>query len=61
MEQIFHIARDRNLAVAERTDAAAILSALAVESPIPIAALVVVAEILARLYRQAPGEGELNQ
>lgn len=56
MEQIFRIALDRDLPVADETDPAALLAALAVESPIPVAALVVVSEILACLYRQKPGE-----
>ncbi len=56
MEQIFRIALDRDLPVAEKSNPAALLATLAAESPIPITALVVVAEVLARLYRQRPGD-----
>lgn len=50
-EQILRIAFDRGIRVREDQELAEILSALDVESPIPLPALAAVAEILAYLYR----------
>lgn len=49
--QIVAIARDHGVAVRQDRDLAALLSALEVDCPIPVAAFAAVAEILAHLYR----------
>ncbi len=50
-EQILRIAFDRGIKVREDRDLAEILAAIEIDSPIPLAALAAVAEILSYLYR----------
>ena len=49
--QIVAIARERRVAVRRDPDLAALLGALQIDCPIPVAAFAAVAEILAHLYR----------
>ena len=49
--QIVALARDHGVAVRRDRDLAALLAALEIDSPIPVAAFAAVAEILAQLYR----------
>ena len=49
--QIVAIARERRVAVRRDADLAALLGALQIDCPIPVAAFAAVAEILAQLYR----------
>jgi flagellar biosynthesis protein len=49
--QIVRLAKEHGVAVRRDEELAALLAALEVESPIPVAAFAAVAAILARLYR----------
>jgi flagellar biosynthesis protein len=49
--QIVALAREHRVAIRRDRDLAALLGALQIDCPIPVAAFAAVAEILARLYR----------
>jgi flagellar biosynthesis protein len=49
--QIVALARDHRVAIRRDRDLAALLAALQIDCPIPVAAFAAVAEILAQLYR----------
>ena len=49
--QIVALAREHRVAIRRDQDLAALLGALQIDCPIPVAAFAAVAEILARLYR----------